>query len=747
MSVRAWLTIALAALLPLAAEADPADDRLRRLAAEARQEPPLMRIGLEPGSSITIASAKPYRLIDPATGSDVWRERFQGQVQVLVEGVDLEGSAPVFRVQAGAYSTEAAANQELARLQAIAGTRGTLHRDVDRGQWRVRLGTAPDRESLAPVLEKLRLAGVEGLWIAEEPAATPAGASLRLVDERYASSATSLTRIALVPALGATTRVGEKSYRGIVELRVGAGGVVRPINWIGLEAYLQGVVPAELGPEVWPQLAALEAQAVAARTYAWRNRKQFDGEGFDLCATPRCQVYEGRDAEHPLSDRAVASTRGRILVHAGRPIDALYTATCGGHTEAGDEIFPGEPRPYLRGVPCRAEGEAIHEQRVVLDGRAPATVIDETGADVTRDWTLLVAAGVIPADQGSVQAAAAPFDGLRLRQWARTLSRSSGRPEPSGPPPVAERLGQLAAAFVDDLGWTARGEVLLAIEDLPALLRDPEALSLPERERRALAYLASIEALRPFSDGRFGVLERPTAARLAPVFARHAERYAALGLSSGVLAGRSRSGLRLVQGKQEVRLPVAPQPWLLGLSAGRSVAVASLTLWPGDRVQWRTGAGGAIELLELQPPVKGTSDDRSARVYSWEERKTRRELEATINRRISVGQLRDLRVLRRGVSGRIVELEVEGSSGSSIVRGFDVRRLFDLRESLLVFELQRDSAGELTAVTFAGKGWGHGVGMCQVGAYGMALRGADHSTILGHYYPGTALVAIDEKSH
>jgi stage II sporulation protein D len=83
-----------------------------------------------------------------------------------------------------------------------------------------------------------------------------------------------------------------------------------------------------------------------------------------------------------------------------------------------------------------------------------------------------------------------------------------------------------------------------------------------------------------------------------------------------------------------------------------------------------------------------------------------------------------------------------GSRASTVVRGFDVRRLLDLRESLLVIEPQRDARGRIEAVVFAGKGWGHGVGLCQVGAYGMALRGASYREILGHYYTGTAIERI-----
>jgi stage II sporulation protein D len=100
--------------------------------------------------------------------------------------------------------------------------------------------------------------------------------------------------------------------------------------------------------------------------------------------------------------------------------------------------------------------------------------------------------------------------------------------------------------------------------------------------------------------------------------------------------------------------------------------------------------------------------------------------------------------VRRGVSGRIVELEIVGRSGSTMVRGFDVRRVLDLRESLVVIEIQRGADQSIDAVVFTGKGWGHGVGLCQVGAYGMALRGADYEKILHHYYTGVRIAPIEE---
>jgi len=65
--------------------------------------------------------------------------------------------------------------------------------------------------------------------------------------------------------------------------------------------------------------------------------------------------------------------------------------------------------------------------------------------------------------------------------------------------------------------------------------------------------------------------------------------------------------------------------------------------------------------------------------------------------------------------------------------------LLGLRDSLFYFDIERNSLSEIIGMTFYGRGWGHGVGMCQVGAYGMALAGATYEEILKKYYKGIAL--------
>ena len=709
------------------------DEALSRMAKRAGQGEPLVRIGLEDGESLEIDASGPYRILDPESGRDVWQASYEEPIQVVADGAPAGGVGRIYRIQVGAFASAEAAERERDRMRTATGAAGVVRHDPDRGNWRVRLGESDSRSGLNGLLERLRAMGLRQLWIVEEAAVEVAGVDLRLVDSRWQSRSTGKTRLTVVPGPRSRIRINGKSYRGVVELRVTSFGTVRAINWIEIETYLLGVVPAELGPEVWPRLEALKAQAVAARTYAWRNKGQFLEEGYDLCATPRCQVYAGADAEHPLSDRAVRETAGQILVWDGRPIIALYTATCGGHTEDGKSIFPEHDEPYLKGVPCRAEEAAMASLRATISGRSIPNLVDVTGQDVTRDWALLAAAGVLSARPPE------RLNASLLREWTRALARLSGLTPSTGPVPEIATLGDAAEMLLADLGWAPRAELLIDTLDLPALLRDSGVERLPESQQRALAYLASVERLQPFADGKLGAAQAPDGARFLPALAHMGETYHAFGLRSATVAGMGANSLRLFQSKNEIRLPFADKPMLFARTSGVPVAVSRLEIWPGDRVRFRTNAEGKIDFLEIEPPVKGASDDRSAAVYNWSVRKTRRQLEATINQRISVGKVKDLQVIRRGVSGRIIELRVVGSKATETVRGFSIRNLLDLREILAVIEIQRDGKGEIEAVVFAGKGWGHGVGMCQVGAYGMAVRGAGYREILAHYYRGAEL--------
>lgn len=154
---------------------------------------------------------------------------------------------------------------------------------------------------------------------------------------------------------GAFLTVGGKRYRGEVTLLPTDSGVVA-INKLPIEEYLRGVVPLEIGKRALEEQAAVEAQAVAARSYTYAHVQADPRQPSDMGATTIDQVYGGMDAETPLGDVAVQSTAGLVLTYGGRIASAPYSSTCGGSTASASEIWHSGDEPYLRAVSDRVPG-------------------------------------------------------------------------------------------------------------------------------------------------------------------------------------------------------------------------------------------------------------------------------------------------------------------------------------------------------------------------------------------------------
>jgi len=148
---------------------------------------------------------------------------------------------------------------------------------------------------------------------------------------------------------GQFVRVDGRDYRGEVTLIPGPTGLT-VVNRLGLESYLAGVLSAEMGRRDPSETQAVYAQAVVSRTYAVRNQGKRRALGFDLYGSVADQVYGGVALETPMSWDAVRATRATIVTWQGRPIDAFFFSTCGGHTESGVAVFQLAGDPYLRSV-------------------------------------------------------------------------------------------------------------------------------------------------------------------------------------------------------------------------------------------------------------------------------------------------------------------------------------------------------------------------------------------------------------
>ena len=152
-------------------------------------------------------------------------------------------------------------------------------------------------------------------------------------------------RLVIQPETSGFIQVNHTPYRGCIAILKRTGLTV--VNHVLVEDYLYGVVPKEMPPS-W-NAEALRAQSVAARTFALKNRKRHSAEGFDLCSTSHCQVYEGMSAETWTTIAAVDSTHGEVLFYKGAIMDALFHTDSGGMTESSEYVW-GSSVPYLRSV-------------------------------------------------------------------------------------------------------------------------------------------------------------------------------------------------------------------------------------------------------------------------------------------------------------------------------------------------------------------------------------------------------------
>jgi peptidoglycan hydrolase-like amidase len=472
------------------------------------------------------------------------------------------------------------------------------------------------------------------------------------------------THVRVSPPATARLQMDDRTYRGYIEVFGNARNTLTIVNELPLEDYLLGVVPNELSPSTYGQLEALKAQAVAARTYAIKNMGQSKLDGYDICNTDACQVYMGAGTEDPLSTQAVHDTRGMIATYNGQPINALYSSTCGGRTEAAENIFQ-EKLPYLVSVIC----EFKHPQPMKFT--STRLIIDYKDA-------VLSTAGVANFTQ--------------LRKF---------------------------------MGLTGSGEP-------PSLAVGPLATWL-----RTNFY----PNVKPGSDLEFmveqGILPGTGRAVIKEVLFRLIDKKSSFEWQQGVLTQWDGETMKLNVGGKIIDFKVKPDALYFFRMGDERTAMKEGNWIGGELLEFRA-VDGVIQMVVYRKNWVNPSADRYSRLAEWQVHKTRQEIEMAF-RSLNLGEIRGMRVIERGPSERPVSTEIAGSLRKANVRALNLRTMLGLRDSLFYFDEERNAKGELIGMSFYGQGWGHGVGMCQVGAYGMALDGAMYDQILKKYYTGIEL--------
>ena len=612
-----------------------------------------------------------------------------------------------------------------------------------------------------------------------------------------------------------SVRVGDKEYRGEIHQVMNKRGRINVINSVSIEDYLRGVVPMELSPGQYPAIEALKAQAIAARTYALANQDQHIDEGFDLYDDPRSQVYAGLTGERDLSNRAVEETRGMVAVfvdpagHA-EPIQALYTANCGGHTENNESVFGGAALPYLRGVACAPDRTTAAERDIATTRNADRSV-DIEDRQIVRSAALLEVLGFqLPQRLTSSFLRSSP-DQVEVTRWIERAAKLTQRNKPSLGRSDPTRLPGFALLVAGAVYGEGRANLLLPPADVDYLLGGLGGDSLPREARADIAMLLKDGVLAGISlDPRTPLTRAQIIETLARALSSNLKSQSTNSKSPGLNSGSqipdlrtaaaqpsedgrvviglggtpSKSGPRskdqLVANRsstQANRVPksasrpelttrditsrqlpsrsagsVAAAPrandgfevednaWLFRNLGGESYAVERLSLIGGERITYHLNTRGRIDFLEAVPSERGASSDRFSSIAQWNVRFTRDEMQRRLARsRINVGMLQSIEPVAFSPSHRVTEVEVTGDEGRARLRGRQIIGALGLRENLFVVDAEKDSGGEVTAFVFTGRGWGHGVGLCQTGAFGLAKEGYSYSAILQKYYTGIKL--------
>jgi stage II sporulation protein D len=354
-------------------------------------------------------------------------------------------------------------------------------------------------------------------------------------------------------------RYNGKAYRGRIEVFVNSRGSLTAVNVVSLEDYLLGVVPRELG---LPHLEAEKAQAVAARTYAIANIDNFVNKGFDLLPTVQSQVYGGVSAETRMATQAVLETRGIIATYNGKPINAMYTSTCGGRTENSENVFDFN-EPYLRGVECSLEAHRHFDPFTIKSSRQPAKLRDAGNLELTRLMSLLAVNGfqLSTTQMTDEWFEDSPTDS-EMSNWLNQLAMKFGRTFPNVNKETGKpaELARILVGFIYPAGYA---DTLLSDSDVNYQLSFDDAQEIPKERRADVAILLRDGYFSIHPDLTLKPTKAFTRAEMLRLIRQIYEKKKWMPVLQGGTAKASVDGkLVLKVGKNERQIPVRPDVFL-----------------------------------------------------------------------------------------------------------------------------------------------------------------------------------------
>ena len=641
---------------------------------------PIIRIGLQTNADLIKLSCTGKFQVILQNKAEIIKQK-SNSIAYFTPKISKSFKNPTYSIQLGTFSNKENAIKLLNEIKEKFKPIPQIIIEESNNKYKVKLIGIKSREDADSLKTKLIVNGYD-VWVISDFTSTTYNDELKdsgiiFYDETGQKSLESSQKILVSPENEQDRIIfNSKPYRGSFIVFLNDRGKLNAINILNLEDYLKGVLPLEMGPITYSAIEALKAQALAARTYAIRNMGQYEKDGYDLCPTTACQVYQGSSAEDPLSNKAVDDTTSEIITYHGKPIIALYTSTCGGHTEDGKNIF-NINEPYLQGTPCSYEQQNIFS---IKSNNELDNIQDQDGYNITSNIFFLYKLGFLNKNSISSPYLNNTIKKDEFEKWINKL-RIFLDLQPNYsieilPDNFLKTLMEIAKAIKAD----EKARLLFPAQVNETLMTFSDASIADTEAKKIIALFISLKYFRPYIDNTLHLYDPPLRYRILYVIFRILEHHKTFSKQTATFIETNNNKIQLKIGPAILNYKIAENV-MLAHSYGNIIAFSKdIKLATGDIVNYLIDKD-EIYYLEVNWQMQGSSNDRTSKYAFWTQFISNEELANKISKIKDIGLPTDLIILNQGVSGRVIELIIKGEKGEIILKGLNIRMTLGLKEN------------------------------------------------------------------
>jgi stage II sporulation protein D len=327
-----------------------------------------------------------------------------------------------------------------------------------------------------------------------------------------------------------------------------------------------------------------------------------------------------------------------------------------------------------------------------------------------------------------------------MSNWMNQLALKFGKPFPNVTADTA-KPAELARVLASLIYTPGAADTLLSDSDINYHLSVDDAAEIPKERRAELAMLMRDGYFAIHSDLTLKPNKAFTRAQMLRLIRQILEKRKWMpSLQTGTAKPTVDGKLILRSGKSEKQIMVRPDVFLFRQFGASLYPVKEAILVGGETVNYQTDASGMVTYLEIEPTVTPTVAENMSPFTNWSTSLAPSAVRARLSRYVrGLGDLIDVNIAVKGYSRRATDLEIITTKGTFHLKGGKIRSALRLKEQLFVINKRYGANGAVAGYTFTGRGWGHGVGMCQYGAFGLAKMGVKYDEIVKHYYTGVDL--------